>query len=128
MRDETRIAMEIVQALEAGARSLDPTTADKLASARRRAVFRMTQNRFAYVEPVLAGWHQLVEFSHHGGYRFWLPLLLLAATMFTMMSTLLPNQDNRPIDVDALLLASDLPPEAYANQEFIAWLENSSQR
>jgi hypothetical protein len=33
-----------------------------------------------------------------------------------------------PVEADALLLASDLPPEAYVDKGFDAWLANTSRR
>jgi hypothetical protein len=43
-----------------------------------------------------------------------------------MLSLTLTARNNQPIDTDTLLLASDLPPEAYADKEFVSWLEHSS--
>jgi len=126
MKSEDTIAKKIVEVLDAGARSVDASTASRLADARRRAVSAMSPPQVAQVSPVVAGWGRVVEFSHHGGYRFWLPLLVLLAALAMALGSSMGIRNDRPIDADALLLASELPPEAYADKEFVAWLEQSS--
>jgi hypothetical protein len=128
MTDERQIAEKIVGVLETGAQSIDAKTAARLAAARQQAVAAMDRpGHVATIQPMLAGWGRMVEFSHQGGYRFWLPVLLLLAALAAALSSTLTTHGNQPIDADALLLASELPPEAYADKEFVAWLEHSSQ-
>ncbi len=124
--NEQQIAKKIVEVLEADVDSIDAATATRLAAARKQAVSAMAEPRHAaMLQPALAGWGRIVEFSHHGGYRFWLPVVLLLALLMAMLGSM-TAQNSEPIDADALLLASDLPPEAFADKEFVAWLENSS--
>ena len=126
MKNEENVARKIVAVLEADLDTLDTSTTARLQAARQQAVAAMAPPQHAAVEnPVLAGWGQVVDFSHHGGYRFWLPVMLLLAILMTMMGSM-TSLTNEPIDTDAMLLASDLPPEAVADKEFVAWLENSS--
>lgn len=127
MKDENQFAQKIVAVLEFGAQSVDAATAARLADARQKALTVLASNHAAPMYPVLSDWGRLVEFSHHGGYRFWLPLLLLLAALSVALSFTLPTRNSQPIDADALLLASELPPEVYADKEFVAWLEHSSQ-
>src|SRR3990167_2116301 len=128
MIDERQIAQKIVDVLERDAQSVDAATAARLAAARQQAVTAMAQpDHAAAMQPVLAGWGRVVEFSHRGGYLFWLPVLLLLAALATALSSTLIPRGSEPIDADALLLASELPPEAYADKEFVAWLEHSSR-
>lgn len=128
MMAEQQFAQKIVDLLETGAQSVDAATAARLAVARQQAVAAMAQpEHAAAMQPALAGWGRVVEFSHHGGYRFWLPVLLLLAALIAALSFTLTPRGSEPIDADALLLASELPPEAYADKEFVAWLEHSSQ-
>jgi hypothetical protein len=128
MTNERQLAEKIVSVLETGAQSVDTATAARLAVARQQAVAAMAQpGRVATMQPILAGWGRVVEFSHHGGYRFWLPVILISAALVVALSSTLITHSNKPIDADVLLLASELPPEAYANKEFDAWLEHSSQ-
>lgn len=127
MRDEDQFAKKIVEVLESGAQSVDAATMAQLAAARQKALGVFEPARATHALPVLASWGRMVEFSHHGGYRFWLPVLLLLAALAVALSAGMGGRANQPIDADALLLASDLPPEAYADKEFVAWLEHSSQ-
>lgn len=128
MTNERQLAGKIVKVLETGAQSIDAATAASLAVARQKAVAAMAQpGHVATMQPMLAGWGRVVAFSHQGGYRFWLPVILLLAALAAALSSTMTTQGNKPIDADALLLASELPPEAYADKEFVAWLENSSQ-
>ena len=123
--NEKQIAEKIVKELDAGIESLNPAVAKRLENARRQAVESMLQAEPS-TQPVLAGWGRVVEFSHHGGYRFWLPVLLALTLLMAMLASTMPVKNSQPIDADALLLASDLPPEAFTDKEFVAWLENSS--
>jgi len=124
--NEQQIAKKIVEVLEANVDSIDANTATRLATARQQAVSSLAApKRAAMFQPVLAGWGHMVDFSHHGGNRFWLPVLLLLAILMAALASM-TSYNTEPIDADALLLASDLPPEAYADKEFVAWLENSS--
>jgi hypothetical protein len=128
MTNERQLAKKIVSVLETGAQSVDAATAARLAAARQQAMVAMAQPaHVATMQPMLAGWGRIVEFSHHGGYRFWLPVILLSAALAVALSSTMTTHSNQPIDADALLLASELPPEAYADKEFVAWLEHSSQ-
>jgi hypothetical protein len=123
MKEEQQLAEKIVHLLESGTQSIDAATVARLVAARKRAVAAMAgPDHVTMMRPVLAGLGRIVEFSHQGGIRFWLPVLLLLA----MLSLTLTTRNNQPIDTDTLLLASDLPPEAYADKEFVSWLEHSS--
>lgn len=126
MNNEQEFAKKIVEALEADVDSIAPATAARLQAARQKAVAAMAEPQRAVVEhPALAGFGRVVDFSHHAGYRFWLPVLVLLAVLMAMLGSM-TSRNNEPIDTDALLLASDLPPEAFADKEFVAWLETTS--
>lgn len=128
MKDEAQFAKKIVDVLECGTQCMNAATAQKLAVARKKAVSALAQPvSVGVLRPVVAGWNHFVELSHEGGYRFWLPTILLLAALLAALSSTLTIHGNEPIDTDALLLASDLPPEAYADKEFVAWLDQSSQ-
>lgn len=127
MMNERQLAEKIVKVLDTGVDSISPEVVASLKAARQRAVAAMpAQAHAAEAQHALAGWGRVVEFSHHGGYRFWLPVVILLVVLMAMLTSTMTANNSQPIDADALLLASDLPPEAFADKEFVAWLENSS--
>jgi hypothetical protein len=127
---EEIIAGKIIVLLDESAQDLDAATLARLASARQQAVTAMGRQtqRSALLQPVIAGWNQLQHFSGYGGYRYWLPVILLLAALVAVSGNILNKQGQRNIDTDSLLLASELPPEAYADKEFVAWLETTSRQ
>jgi hypothetical protein len=130
---EKIIAGKIVALLDESSQDLDAATLARLAASRKQAVAAMGQaQHVALLQPVMvgwsAGWHQLQQLSHHAGYRFWLPVILLLAAVVAMFGNTLNRQGQYNIDTDSLLLASELPPEAYADKEFVAWLEATSRQ
>lgn len=127
-KDEILTAKKIVALLDDSLEQLDRGTLTVLENARRAAVANMGGTRQVYIPALVAsGWDRLTEISHHGSYRFWLPVLLLLAMVVGTISSQLMNRHPYSIDTDSLLLASELPPEVYADKEFVAWLEHTSR-
>ncbi len=131
MTQERDTAKKIVEILEQGAAGLDEPTLAKLASARRQAVAAMEGHaRVANVELAHAGMGRFIS-SHLHGRHAWVPTLIALAIVLMVVAVVQnnfqKNSTREPLEADALLLASDLPPEAYVDKGFDAWLENSSQ-
>ena len=127
MTQERETAKKIVEILDRGASDLDAATLAGLASARRQAVAAMEGRiRVANVELAHAGTgHSLTSFLH--GRNAWMTTLAAVAILLMVVAMVQKNFVHEPVEADALLLASDLPPEAYVDKGFDAWLENSSQ-
>jgi hypothetical protein len=126
MTDQEQItASKIVNFLDKSTQDLDAATLARLAHARQQAVAAMKQPQHVW-QPVFAGWQHLQELSRYAGPRFWLPIILLLAALVATLGSQMNRQ--RDIDTDSLLLASELPPEAYADKEFVAWLESASRQ
>ncbi len=127
MTREQDTAKKIVQILEHGTSELDAATTGKLAAARARAVSGMAEAaRSAHAAPAYSGTgHSVIEYLR--GHHHWTPALLAllaAALIFTLLQQ---NSPKEPVETDVLLLASDLPPAAYVDQGFDAWLKKSSR-
>jgi hypothetical protein len=126
MIQEQDTANKIIEALDYGTAHLDAGTAERLAVARRHAISSMaTPARGAHAVTVVAGAGRFIV-DHIHGHRTWGAVLLLLAAILTFFA-LQHNSINTPVEGDALLLASELPPEAYVDKGFDAWLEHSSQ-
>jgi hypothetical protein len=127
MTREQDTAKKIVDLLNYGASELDQQTADKLFAARRKAVAAMAQPAYvAHAETTLAGMGRYIN-EHLHGHHAWMPTVLVISAALLVFVVLQQNY-SEPVEADALLLASDLPPEAYVDKGFDAWLENSSRR
>ena len=127
MTRELDTAKKIVEILNVGVADLDEQTSGKLAAARRQALAAMPQPAHAaQVETSLAGVGRYIT-DHLHGPRAWMPAALMISTAFLVFVVLQQNY-SEPVEADALLLASDLPPEAYVDKGFDAWLENTSRR
>ena len=122
------VARKIVELLDESAQNLDAATLAHLAASREQAVAAMGQTQHV-LQPAMVGWntgwHQLQQLSEHGS-RFWLPVIILLAALAAMFGSHWNTQRN--IDTDSQLLAAELPPEAYADKEFVTWLEATSRQ
>ena len=125
MTREEDTAKKIVDLLNDGTASLDRKTADQLAAVRHKAIAAAQPAYAQHAQTSLAGLgHSIQEYfhEHHG----WMPVALVASIALLVFVALQHNY-SEPVEADALLLASDLPPEAYVDKGFDAWLENSSR-
>ncbi len=140
--------------LDDGLGTLGPDIGERLRFARERAVARARQARLqaapaptwawapAGGAAVLAGagagggasW-PLGETiaSRSGGQSWWakgvsfLPLLILALGFLAIQDTLLERQIQAAAEVDAALLADDLPPQAYSDPGFAEFLRTKDR-
>lgn len=131
MTQERDTAKKIVEILEHGTSNLDAATLARLASARRQAVAAMDgRARVAHVELAHAGLGRFVSTHLHGRHA-WVSTLIALVIVLLVVAVVqknwLVNMTWEPVEADAQLLASDLPPEAYVDKGFDAWLEDSSQ-
>jgi hypothetical protein len=121
MNEEIKFANKIRQALNESSR-VDARIARRLADARERAVLARKPER----EPALA-WAG-GGFGGVGGFslRVLLPVLLLVAGLLAIYTW---QEEQRAADIeelDAMLLTSELPIDAYLDRGFEAWLKKVS--
>lgn len=126
MIQEREAAQKIIEILDYGTAQLDQDTAGKLAEARQRAVAAMVAPaHVAHAHASLAGFGHFIADHMHGA-RIWMPMaLVIGLLVFVVLQQ--QHSSKAPLEGDALLLASDLPPEAYVDKGFDAWLESSSR-
>jgi Protein of unknown function (DUF3619) len=124
--NEERYASRVRQALNHGLKDIAPASARRLEAARHLALARQKQSA-----PQMA----LAGHAAHGGFRFAahnrylrqilavLALLLGMWISFYMDSVKYVGAIE---EVDSALLSGDLPPEAFLDNDFFAWLSDDS--
>lgn len=125
MTGEQDTAKKIVDLLDEGTGHLDYQTSEKLSAARRKAVAAVASPAYAHhAQLSLTGLgHSVQEYFHH---HHWMPMAIVASVAL-LLFVALQQHYSEPVEADALLLASDLPPEAYVDKGFDAWLKNTSR-
>jgi hypothetical protein len=128
MKNEELFAQQICRTLDMGTRGIDPNIAERLRAARERAL----QHQAIAVESL--------AIVGAGGTAAWLgshdPESHPLRTLFAILALLLGfslayywngfDQASENEEIDSALLADDLPPDAYLDQGFQAWLEKRS--
>ena len=119
--NEKEFASKIKPWLDRSAASVGEMQATKLKSARLRALdaWREPVRLFGLV-PVAADTAQTLQYGVFQRALLWLPVVALLAT--------LAFQSVRETDLgelDAQLLTQELPPDAFIDQDFRAWLGKS---
>lgn len=127
---EDQIARSIVELLDDHAQHLTPAQEQHLLAARSMAV-----NQLANQQTLLADYrgahqngHTLQWFGSHIGqyfsqHRIFSATLVVGVMLLTFFAVQQFGLHHHLESSDAFLLASDLPPEAYADKGFNAWLD-----
>lgn len=127
--NEHEYGRKIAENLTYGLTNLDRNTLSSLQSARKQALAKYAQPRHVFgLNWAMAGGGSGHASRHHFSLRrlAWLPLLALVAGLLAV-NYWQTSQPNDVAEIDAHLLAADLPIHAYLDPEFDQWLENSSQ-
>lgn len=125
---EEQIARNITELLKGRAQHLPPEQEQRLSNARSMAV-----NYLAQQQATLAGDHGVSQhgqtlrwFSQHfEQHRLVSAALIVAVMLLTLFAIQHFGLNNNLENSDAFLLAADLPPEAYADKGFDAWLDSN---
>ena len=114
------VVKAVIEALDESALRLDKATVDQLAESRQRAVATAERVHSAPQLAIVGAGH--FSFNDSRPWRSW-----MAAVLLLLLAWLLIQQNihRGALEQDALLLASELPPEAYLDKGFDAWLERS---
>jgi hypothetical protein len=119
---DEQAARLVTSLLNDNAQHLNAVTLQRLSDARGMAV-----NKLAASHGVSQSGNVLQMFGHNVGayfeqHRLLSATILVAAMMLTFYATQRFNADNNLENSDAFLLASELPPEAFADKGFDTWL------
>ena len=124
--NEDRFASRVRQALNYGLQDISPATTRRLEAARHLALSRQKQ-----VVPQLS-----LAAAGQGGFHFgssvpYLKQVLAILALLLGMWIAFYWQSHQYIteleEVDSALLSDDLPPEAFLDQDFFEWLNDSSE-
>lgn len=124
--NEREFAKKITTHLNRGAVALSDETLRRLRAAREIAMTRYTEVEQYAAAPAWIG----AGSGYRGfrGYPFWIPVMVLLLALAGVAWWQVPQQANdSAADLDAALLAGDLPLDAYINHDFDKWLARSSQ-
>lgn len=125
--NDKEIAGKITAYLDAGTKELKSGTAYRLQQARAAALARL-QDPMRSPEAALAGAGGTLGGSRpfYAQVRFWIGVALIAAAGFGWQQWQVYQAINEAEEIDAQLLSSDLPIDAYLDRGFQAWLKTGA--
>ncbi len=120
--NEKDFAARLKPWLERSAREVGELQATRLKAARLRALDAYREPvRLLGLIPVSAGTAQAVKYSVFQRSLLWLPVVVLLAAL-ALQTAREPDLG----ELDAQLLTQELPPDAFLDEDFRAWLGKSS--
>ncbi len=125
---EEQVAQNVVNLLNDDAQHLNPALTQHLFAARNLAVNHLTAKQSAAGYSVVGRsgntLHWIGDHVGHflGSHRAMSGAMMAGVMLLTFFAVQEFNFDNNLENSDAFLLASDLPPEAYADKGFDTWL------
>lgn len=122
---EARLGTRLAGALSLANQALPPGVDERLRVAREQAVARVAARRGAAVVGVGAGGAAILGRMSAWWPRFgaMLPVAVLAFGVVTLADLKEREEVSVAVEIDTALLADDLPPEAYADPGFVAFLK-----
>ena len=128
---EAQIARSISDLLNNRAQHLEAGQAQRLSEARNAAVHYLTEQQAQYNTGSQTARHgHVLRWCGHVGqnveqHRVASTALVLVVMLLTFFAVQQFGSNHNLENSDAFLLASDLPPEAYADKGFDAWIESN---
>jgi hypothetical protein len=122
---EEQMAREMSGLLDEHAQHLHADTIQRLSNARKLAVEHLSaqQNQTVQQNGNLLAWFGSGIGQYFGHHRAMSAAMLAGVMMLTFFATQQFSNNNLE-NSDAFLLASELPPEAFADKGFDTWLES----
>lgn len=126
--NDKEIAGRIKTYLDAGTKELKSGTVYRLQQARAAALARLQDPKRA-PEMALAGAGGTLGGTRpfYAQVRFWIGVALIAAAGFGWQQWQVYQAINEAEEIDAMLLSSELPIDAYLDRGFQAWLKTAGQ-
>ena len=126
--NDKEIAGRIKTYLDAGTKELKSGTVYRLQQARAAALARVQDPKRA-PEMALAGAGGTLGGTRpfYAQVRFWIGVALIAAAGFGWQQWQVYQAINEAEEIDAMLLSSELPIDAYLDRGFQAWLKTAAQ-
>lgn len=125
MRHEEQFARHLCRTLDRGTRDLDPAISERLRAARERALaHRLVTASSISVNGGSAVLHQDGDDRHPVRTFLAIVALLLGVVISYYWNAF--EQASENVEIDSALLADELPPNAYLDRGFQAWLEKHS--
>lgn len=124
---ESRFALRLTACLSERAQEIGPDVSERLRISRERALDRARQLRLAQAAPSRSGLTAAGAAMLGGGW--WtklgvvLPLIVLLAGLVLIQQSHLDEQISTAAEIDAALLADDVPPTAYSDPGFVEFLK-----
>lgn len=126
---QSRFALRVTAALDESAREMPHDISERLRVAREKALERARLSRRTVAVPQLALAGMPRSASNPTGNGWWvrlgavLPLIVLVGGLMLIQRVHVKSQISAAAEIDAALLADDLPPSAYADPGFVEFLK-----
>lgn len=126
--NEYGLAKKITQHLDYGTAHLDSRLQHRLQAARRHALEAYAEPRHSF--SLAWGGHggKGGHGNTHSPFRVWVPLVMLVLGLMFVTYWQNTQEMNDASEIDAHLLAQDLPIHAFIDNGFDTWLEGSRQQ
>lgn len=131
MKTEHESAKEIISLLDESTSQLDRKVLDRLYAARMKAVGQLAQRRQAATTNGADGISHVLrmfgDFAHQ--HRAIMPAVMIASAALMVFIVMQQLTSQPAIEQgDAFLLGAELPPEAFLDKGFDAWVARTSQQ
>jgi hypothetical protein len=119
---DEQVAKLAASILSDNAQHLNATTLQRLSVARGLAVGKLEASQGLSQNGNILQWIGHGFGSYFGQHRLMSAAIIMVAMILTFLAAQKINADNNLENSDAFLLASELPPEAFADKGFDTWL------
>lgn len=131
MKTEHESAKEIINLLDESTSQLDRKVLDRLYAARMKAVGQLAQRRQAATTNGADGISHVLrmfgDFAHQ--HRAIMPAVMIVSAALMVFIVMQQLTSQPAIEQgDAFLLGAELPPEAFLDKGFDAWVARTSQQ